>query len=136
MVKKNLPADVIVNDYKNGVKISTLAARYGVSRETISRRLVWAKVPRRGVVIRYKDLPADDIVRDYQAGDTLLTLGQRHDVCDKTIGRLLRRLGVTLRPPCHVHSDAVQDVPLPTSDIDQLRQAVGWQPSWTDDDED
>lgn len=135
MVKKKvLPVDVIINDYKSGINTPALAARYGVDRDTISRVLAKAGVPRRGMVARYKDLPMDDIVRDYQAGDTLLTLGQRHGVCDKTIGRLLRRLGVTLRPPCHIHP-AAEDV-LPTSDIDQLRRAIGWQPDWGDDSDD
>lgn len=134
MVKKNLPADVIISDYQNGINTPALAERYGVDRDTISRVLARNGVARRGRVVRYKDLPIDDIVRDYKAGDTLRVLGNRHGVCDQTIGRTLRRFGVTLRPPCHVHP-AVPET-LPTSDIDQLRQAIGWQPDWTDNDDD
>jgi hypothetical protein len=125
MAKANLPVDVIVNDYKNGINTPALALRYGVDRDTVSRTLARAGVARRGPVTRYKELPIDDIIQDYWAGDTLIILANRHGVCDKTIGRMLRRAGVHLRAPGRRGPDQ--------NKIDQLRKAVGWQPDWADD---
>lgn len=125
MTGKNLPIDAIVSDYRSGVGPSALALRYGVHRSTISRALDRAGVTRRGIVIRYKDLPLDDIIRDYRAGDTLMIIANRHGVCDKTIGRMLRRAEVSLR------GQGRRTRPDPR--IDQLREAIGWQPHWADD---
>jgi lambda repressor-like predicted transcriptional regulator len=124
VANKNLPVDVIVNDYKSGINTPALALRYGVDRDTISRVLARAGVARRGRVIRYKELPLDDIIRDYRAGDTLMTLANRHGVCDKTIGRMLRRAGVPLR------DNGRQARHNSTHEIDRLREAIGWQPTW------
>lgn len=130
MAKKNLPIDVIVNDYRNGINTPALALRYGVDRDTISRTLARAGIARRGPVIRYQELPIDDIVRDYRAGDTLITIANRHGVCDKTIGRMLRRAGVRLRSRGRPRPSPKN---MPTREIDQLREAIGWQPRWVDD---
>jgi len=129
VVKKNLPADVIINDYKSGINTPALALQYGVNRDTISRVLAQAGIPRRGRVTRFQELPLDDIIRDYQAGDTLITIANRHRVCDKTIGRMLRRAGVDLRSPGRPRPDSKNT---PTPEIEQLRRAIGWQPDWGD----
>jgi hypothetical protein len=130
MAKANLPVDVIVNDYKNGINTPALALRYGVDRDTISRVLARAGVARRGPVTRYKELPLDDITRDYRAGDTLMILADRHGVCDKTIGRMLKRAGVQLRDK---GKPRPRSSSVPNRQVDQLRQAIGWQPDWADD---
>ena len=129
MTKKNLPVDVIVNDYKNGINTPALALRYGVDRDTISRILARAGVARRGPVTRYKELPVDNIIRDYRAGDTLIVLANRHGGCDKTIGRILKRAGVRLRSPGRPRPGSKN---MPTEELEQLREAIGWQPRWGD----
>lgn len=93
----DLDIDGIVTAYRDdGLKLSEVAERYGVSTNTITRRLVEA-----GVTIRpkrWKPLPERELVASYQGGATCKELAERMGVDEGTVANHLRAAGAELRP--------------------------------------
>lgn len=90
----DLPADELARLYREGVRTKELARRFGVSRQTVARRLAAA-----GVVVQQgvPTPPIEELVVRYEAGEALTDLAGMAGVSPQTIGRRLRAAGVTLR---------------------------------------
>jgi predicted DNA-binding protein (UPF0251 family) len=76
-------------DYRSGVAINELAARYEIDRHTVIHHMRRQSVPRRNP--RLNEAGVLEAVRLYQSGESLATIGQRMDVDPGTVGRSLRR---------------------------------------------
>lgn len=99
-IKEHLPADEIVQKYKDGQSLELLARDYGVSRPTIRQILERAGVEFRAPHRHPTKLPVDEIVRMYR--DEGLSLSQISDkfVVDKnTIRLILMKEKVPMRGP-------------------------------------
>ena len=94
-VLRAVPAAQLVCEYADGLTMAQIAARYGVSRETISTRLRAAGVAGRHPA---KPVPEGEAVALYQQGATLTDLAARYEVSVKTIKRRLTSAGVLVRP--------------------------------------
>ena len=90
---KGLPVDQIISEYESGKPIYQLGEEYGVSRETIRRRLVKA-----GVHIRTssKALPVSEIWFEYESGMTQTQLAKKYGVNVKTIKSRLNKINEEL----------------------------------------
>ncbi len=82
-------------DYQAGVLVKELAAKYKISRETVSKHL-----RRRGIALRPVGLDEQQIkeaVRLYEQGDSLATIGERMGVTAHTVRSRLVEVGVRMR---------------------------------------
>ncbi|GAA5197170.1 hypothetical protein GCM10023346_31290 [Arthrobacter gyeryongensis] len=85
----------LAEDYRAGMRVKELAAKYGISRETISKHL-----RRHGIAPRKVGLDAQQIkeaVRLYEQGDSLATIGKRMGVTAHTVRSRLIEAGVKMR---------------------------------------
>lgn len=93
MPKHTLPLDEIVPLYRANQSIRSLAARYGVSDQTLRRRLQEAGEPIR----REMTVPMDEPIRLYQSGMAIGPIAERFGVSVGTMNRRLKQAGVVLR---------------------------------------
>jgi transposase-like protein len=88
----------VVAGYQSGQTMTSLAAEYGVKRESISKLL-----RREGVEIRLRRQMSqeqiDEAVRLYRSGLSLQQIGTRLGWDHNTIYRHLKKRGVTMRGP-------------------------------------
>jgi DNA-binding CsgD family transcriptional regulator len=94
-VLRGIPAAQLADLYAGGLTMTQIAARYGVSRETISTRLRAAGVacPRPA-----EQVPAGEAAALYEQGASLKWLATRYTVSAETIRRHLASVGVSIRP--------------------------------------
>ncbi|WP_437770358.1 hypothetical protein [Arthrobacter sp. KNU40] len=88
-------ATALADDYQAGIRVKELAAKYGISRETVSKHL-----RRRAITPRKVGLDAQQIkeaVRLYEQGDSLATIGTRMGVTAHTVRSRLLEVGVRMR---------------------------------------
>jgi uncharacterized protein (DUF433 family) len=95
-VLRGIPAAHLVGLYAGGLSVAQIAARYGVSRATISTRLLAAGVagPRPA-----RPVPAGEAAALYGQGASLKTLAARYAVSATAIRRHLASVGVAVRRP-------------------------------------
>ena len=111
--KVNLPIGQIIYDYGSGMTLTDIGKKFGVSRDTIRRRLEEtdfyqphmreAKVsPKRNLVDgrgRGKiNLPIGQIIYDYGSGMTYAELGEKYGVSPPTIRNRLKEADVKKNP--------------------------------------
>lgn len=96
--RKDLDVGHIVQAYEGGEAPASIAARLGVTGQTIRNRLYEAGVEMRpgGPPV---DLPMARVAAEYERGDSLPVLGRRYGIHGETIRRRLLRHGVKLRTP-------------------------------------
>jgi uncharacterized protein (DUF433 family) len=95
-VLRGIPAGQLAGLYADGLSMAQIAARYGVSRETISTRLHAAGVARRQPA---KPIPTGEAATLYQQDASLKILAARYAVSATTIRRRLASVGVAVRRP-------------------------------------
>jgi transposase len=95
-VLRGIPAAQLADLYTSGQTMAQIAARYGVSRETISTRLHAA-----GVAGRHPAKPVltGEAAALYQQGASINGLAARYTVSAATMRRHLASVGVSIRPP-------------------------------------
>jgi hypothetical protein len=101
----------------------------------------------------YKSLPVADMARLYRSGDTIRALAAKYNVSYGTVRRVLAAAGIPLRrggkikDPVNAITRLIEPTytaattsiwigelptgPLPPTEVDRLRRAVGWRPDWT-----
>jgi len=94
-VLRAVSAAQLAGEYASGLTMAQIAARYGVSRETISTRLHAAGVAGRHPA---RPIPVGEAAALYRQGATLTGLAAKYMVSAKTIKRRLTSVGVPLRP--------------------------------------
>lgn len=88
-------AQSLVAQYVNGAAIHELAGRWGVHRDTVTKQLKRAGVPRRLVGMPPGAVPeAAQLYREWWA---LVRLARRYGVSDTTVRRHLITAGVVMR---------------------------------------
>lgn len=93
MIKLNLPIEMIIKDYYNGMSNHNIGKKYNCSNVTIINRL-----KENGInVTKTLDLPIDSIIIDYQSGMTTVELGEKYDCSRNTIMGRLRKHNVEIR---------------------------------------
>jgi uncharacterized protein (DUF433 family) len=109
------PAD-LAQLYASGLTMAAIAARYGVSRTTISARLRAAGItPRRAAPRpRSTPIPVSEAAAQYRQGATLTGLAAAYHVTGRTLRRQLVAAGVTIRPPGGVR------IPIPVAEAARL----------------
>lgn len=97
---RELPIPEIAAAYGEGASIGSLASRYGVSPQTIRRRLERANVTLRDEKPTAKlDLPMAEIAGRYLAGRSAAFLAEEYGCSETTIKRRLQdECGIVLRP--------------------------------------
>jgi transposase-like protein len=88
----------LTSDYRSGVAVNDLAARYDIDRHTVIEHM-----RRQGVPRRYPRLGEDEVreaIRIYQSGASLAATGHRLGVDPGTVSRALQKAGMSLRD-CH-----------------------------------
>jgi DNA-binding CsgD family transcriptional regulator/lambda repressor-like predicted transcriptional regulator len=95
-VLRGIPAAQLAGEYASGLTVAQIAARYGVSRATISTRLHAAGLagPRPA-----RPVPAGEAAALYRQGASLKTLAGRYAVSAMAIRRHLASAGAEVRPP-------------------------------------
>ncbi|WP_437770360.1 hypothetical protein [Arthrobacter sp. KNU40] len=91
-------AAALADDYQAGMRVKELAAKYGISRETVSKHL-----RRRAITPRKVGLDEQQIkeaARLYEQGDSLATIGKRMGVTAHTVRSRLVEAGVRMRSSC------------------------------------
>lgn len=88
-------AEMMAADYESGMRVKVLATKYGISRETVSKRLRrQAIVPRK---VGLDDEQIKEAARLYEQGDSLATIGKRMGVSAQTARSRLIEAGVKMR---------------------------------------
>ena len=92
-----LPVEEVVRKYESGVSMTRLSDMYGVSFNTIRRRLV-----KYGCIIRSVrdvNIPLDEnsIVGEYNRGASINELSKKYGVAFNTIRRRIVKAGVEIR---------------------------------------
>jgi uncharacterized protein (DUF433 family) len=114
-----VPAAQLAGLYGSGVTMAAIAARYGVSRTTVSARLRGAGVTPRRVAPRPRatPVPVSEAAARYRQGATLTGLAAAYQVTGRTLRRELVAAGVSIRPPGGTR------IPLPVDEAAQLYAA-------------
>lgn len=116
-----LPTEDIVERYNNKEGLRSLADRYGVSHETIRKRLI-----EEGVILRSrgkelgredKKIPKKDMVSLYKKGFTIKELAKLYSVSTTLIYKRLIALGVEIVDP--------REIKLPEREMIDLYEQ-GW----------
>lgn len=96
-VRKLLASEVtqLIDAYQGGAGVSQLAARFGISRNAVTRILKVAGVPLRSPGLNAEQI--DRAVTQYQAGMSLALIGGSSGVDAHTVRRRLIDRGVELR---------------------------------------
>jgi uncharacterized protein (DUF433 family) len=96
-----VPAAQLAGLYASGLTMAAIAARYGVSRKTVSARLRRAGVTPRRVTPqpRTTPIPVPEAAARYRQGATLTGLARTYRVTGRTLRRELVAAGVAIRPP-------------------------------------
>jgi DNA-binding CsgD family transcriptional regulator len=94
-VLRGIPAAQLADLYASGLTMTQIAARYGVSRETISTRLHSAGVASRRPA---KPVPVGEAAALYQQGASIKGLAAKYAVSATTMRRYLASIGVSIRP--------------------------------------
>jgi lambda repressor-like predicted transcriptional regulator len=113
-VLRAVPAAQLTGEYASGLTMAQIAARYGVSRTTISTRLRAAGAASRR---QATPVPADEAATLYQQGATLTGLAAKYAVSATTIKRSLASVGVPVRP------GGGQRIPIPVAEAARLYTA-------------
>ena len=82
-------------DYQAGVPVKELAAKYKISRETVSKHLRRHGIAPRPVGLDKQQI--EEAVRLYEQGDSLATIGKRMGVTAHTVRSRLVEVGVRMR---------------------------------------
>jgi DNA invertase Pin-like site-specific DNA recombinase len=89
-------------EYKGGVALRQLGAKWGCSGQTVCRVLAKAGVERRPLgrpaFSAYSPAEARQMQKQYKAGQTLAELAEQYDCSRQTVHRVLKQSGVKLRP--------------------------------------
>jgi uncharacterized protein (DUF433 family) len=110
-----VPAADLAQLYASGLTMAAIAARYGVSRTTISARLRAAGItPRRAPRPPTTPIPVPEAAAQYRQGATLTGLAAAYHVTGRTLRRQLVAAGVTIRPPGGTR------IPIPVAEAAQL----------------
>jgi transposase-like protein len=96
-VRKLLASEVthLIDAYQSGATLGQLAARFGISRNTVTKILTLARVPLRSPRLNAGQI--DEAVRLYAVGQSLARIGDRFGVDAHTIRRRLLEREVTMR---------------------------------------
>lgn len=95
----------LVREYLDGDLISTLAARYGVHRTTVTEHL-----RRRNIPMRAKGMlpsEAEESILLYEEGYSLASIGRHFGVTGNTVKNVLLKSGTRLRGPNELRRGAV-----------------------------
>lgn len=95
----------LVREYLGGDLVSTLAARYGVHRTTVTEHL-----RRRNIPMRAKGMlpsEAEESILLYEEGYSLASIGRHFGVTANTVRNTLIRSGMRLRGPNELRRGAV-----------------------------
>lgn len=95
---KPLPVDEIAEAYNAGARLCDLAEEYGMSYETVRRRLLEAGYGTRPPGHQEIDLPVDEIVSRYEEGEHLRQIAEDYSVSHETIRQRLINAGAEVRP--------------------------------------
>lgn len=88
-------AEMMAADYESGMRVKDLATKYGISRETISRRLRRQAINPRKVGL--DDQQIKESARRYEQGDSLATIGKKMGVSAQTVRSRLVEVGIVMR---------------------------------------
>lgn len=86
---------MMVSEYELGIRVKDMAAKYGISRETISRRLRRQAIGPRKVGLDNQQIK--EAPRLYEQGNSLATIGERMGVSAQTVRSRLIAVGVKMR---------------------------------------
>ncbi|TDU29320.1 hypothetical protein EDF61_10259 [Arthrobacter sp. JUb115] len=82
-------------DYNSGMRVKDLATKYGISRETVSKRLRRQAISPRKVGLGGQQIK--EAARLYAQGDSLMTIGKKLSVSAQTVRSRLIDAGVEMR---------------------------------------
>lgn len=94
--KKEIPLDEIIKEWKKGMTLEKLGQKYGVTRETISKRIKEFEYKTGQKLVRDYiervpkiDLPIEEIIEEWKNGTVLEEIAQKYGVTRNTIQRRL-----------------------------------------------
>lgn len=90
-----IQATQLAVDYQAGTQVKDLATKYGISRETISKRLRRQAIKPRKVGLDERQIKEAALL--YNQGDSLATIGQRMGVSAQTVRARLIEAQVVIR---------------------------------------
>jgi Mor family transcriptional regulator len=85
----------LVDDYRQGMKVGELAAKYGIHRVTVADHLAVHRIEKR--VRGLDEAQVLDAAAGYRAGASLAVLGKKYSVSPTTVRQTLVKHGVVMR---------------------------------------
>jgi len=86
----NAPMEQIISDYQSGMSLKKLGEKYGVSNNTIRKRLIEAGVQQERRGRKKIDTPMAQIWFDYESGMSPKDLGEKYGINHQTIRNRLK----------------------------------------------